>query len=48
MFDDFEEELDVISESESSSEDSDVQIDKERQSIGRVKNLIFEINSKNW
>nr|XP_014270454.1 piezo-type mechanosensitive ion channel component isoform X3 [Halyomorpha halys] len=35
MFDDFEEELDVISESESSSEDSDVQVDKERQSIGK-------------
>lgn len=41
MFDDFEEELDVISESEGSSEDSEVQIDKERQSIGRfLKDLM--------
>ncbi|CAH1388772.1 unnamed protein product [Nezara viridula] len=42
MFDDFEEELDIISESESSSEDSDVLIDKERQSVGRKLSKIME------
>ena len=37
MFDDFDEELDIISESESSSEDSNIEIDKNRQTVGKVK-----------